>query len=102
VISLRRLTRFLFAAMEASTTTKQLWSMTSGAPIGASWTESMKLGANLHAQARDEFLADVQDKNARMAEQLGLCLMRLHLAGEAMKKLTVRTCVLSFPTLPAR
>lgn len=68
--------------------TKQLWSMTS-TPVGASWTESMKLGAELHSQARDEFMNDVQDKNARLAEQLGICLLRLQMAGESLKLLKV-------------
>jgi hypothetical protein len=58
-------------------TTQQLWSMQT--PIGAAWTESMRLGYKYHDQARDEFFKDVQAKNAYLAEQLGVCAMQLNL-----------------------
>ena len=57
--------------------TQQLWAMQT--PIGAAWTESMQLGCKYHEQARDDFCKDVQAKNACLAEQLGLCAMRLNL-----------------------
>ena len=82
-----------YIILSSMNVTKQLWSMTS-APIGACWTESMKLGAEFHSHAQDEFLQDVQEKNARLAEQLGICLLRLQLAGESLKLLKV--CLLFF------
>jgi hypothetical protein len=80
-----------------SSCTEKLWSMV---PVGAAWTESMKLGGELHEKAREEYLCDLRMKNNELAEQLGLYSMQLHVTLEEMKALQVGGSKVSPPLSP--
>jgi hypothetical protein len=62
-------------AMEASAA--ENWS---NLPIGAPWTPSMILGAQLHDRAQDEYYADLTRQNGVLAEEVALCNIRLNAA----------------------
>jgi len=61
--------------MEASAA--QNWS---NLPIGAPWTPSMILGAQLHDRAQDEYYADLTRQNGALVEEVALCNIRLNAA----------------------
>ena len=65
--------------------TRQLWAMT---PIGSAWSESMQVGAELHAQAQREYYMDVEAKNAQMGAELGVCVMRMRFLEDSVQRLT--------------
>lgn len=72
---------------EPAIVTKKLWSLV---PIGAAWTESMTLGARLHEQARDEFFADIEQKNMALAQELSICSLQLSTARNTIANLQAR------------
>lgn len=79
--------------------TRQLWSMT---PVGPTWTESMQLGAEYHAQAQSEYYREVAAKNVQMGADLGVCVMRMRFLDALVRRLSEDKACLERQLLRAR
>jgi hypothetical protein len=72
------------SSMDCTSCTQQLWAMP---PIGAAWTESMHLGAELHDDAKDQYCRDVELNCVRIAQEFSICLQELRIMGDTVCKL---------------